>query len=60
MTNKEVALKISRAVQTADVETAATLVTENYIQHTPDIPDGRKGFKKFLTKIKNTTYLFSN
>ncbi|WP_224994815.1 nuclear transport factor 2 family protein [Cesiribacter sp. SM1] len=53
MTNKEIALTINQAVQTADVETAAALVAENYIQHTPVIPDGRKGFKMFLTKIKN-------
>lgn len=53
MTNKEIALAINQAVQKADVETATVLVTENYIQHTPAIPDGRKGFKTFLTQIKN-------
>lgn len=53
MTTAEIALAINKAVQLADVETAAALVTENYIQHTPAVPNGRNGLKMLLTKIKN-------
>ena len=31
----------------------ATLVKENYIQHTPVVPDGKKGLISLLSKIKN-------
>src|SRR5687768_9308821 len=52
-TNKEKAIAINIAVQNGDVEGAAALVTENYIQHTPSVPDGKKGLKTLVTKIKN-------
>jgi predicted SnoaL-like aldol condensation-catalyzing enzyme/truncated hemoglobin YjbI len=52
-TNKETAFAINNAVQSGDVEMAATLVTENYIQHTPNIPDGKKGLQILITKIKD-------
>jgi len=35
MTNKEVAAKINYAVENGDAELAASLVTDNYVQHTP-------------------------
>jgi predicted SnoaL-like aldol condensation-catalyzing enzyme/truncated hemoglobin YjbI len=52
-TNKEKAIAINRAVQNGDVESAAALVTENYIQHTPNVPDGKRGLQILITKIKN-------
>lgn len=52
-TNKEKAIAINKAVQSGDVERAAALVTENYIQHTPNVPDGKKGLQTLVTKIKN-------
>lgn len=52
-TNKEKAFAINKAVQSGDVEQAATLVTENYIQHTPNVPDGKTGLQILITKIKN-------
>ncbi len=52
-TNKEKATAINEAVQSADAEAAAALVTEHYIQHTPQIPDGKKGLLGLITKIKN-------
>lgn len=52
-TNKEKAIAINKAVQNGDAESAAALVTENYIQHTPSIPDGKGGLRILVTKIKN-------
>ena len=52
-TNKETAAAINKAVQNGDVESAAALVTDNYIQHTPNVPDGKKGLISLITKIKN-------
>ncbi len=52
-TNKEKAIAINKAVQDGDAESAAALVTENYIQHTPTIPDGKRGLQILITKIKN-------
>lgn len=52
-TNKEKAIAINKAVQSGDAESAAALVTENYIQHTPNVPDGRGGLRILVTKIRN-------
>ena len=52
-TNIEKATAVNVAVQHGDVEGVAALVTENYIQHTPPIADGRTGLKALVTKIKN-------
>jgi predicted SnoaL-like aldol condensation-catalyzing enzyme/truncated hemoglobin YjbI len=52
-TNKEKAIAINKAVQNGDAESAAALVTENYIQHTPNVPDGKRGLRILVTKIKN-------
>lgn len=52
-TKKEKAFAINKAVQSGDVESAAKLVTENYIQHTPNVPDGKKGLQILITRIKN-------
>jgi predicted SnoaL-like aldol condensation-catalyzing enzyme/truncated hemoglobin YjbI len=52
-TNKEKAAAINKAVQSGEVEGVASLVTENYIQHTPNVPDGKKGLQILVTKIKN-------
>jgi predicted SnoaL-like aldol condensation-catalyzing enzyme/truncated hemoglobin YjbI len=52
-TNKERAIAINKAVQNGDEEAAANLVTENYIQHTPAVANGKSGLRKFVTKIKN-------
>ena len=53
MTNIEKAAAINRAVQSADPAAVATVVKENYIQHTPVVPDGKKGLLALLSKIKN-------
>lgn len=52
-TDKETAAAINIAVQNGNAEAAAALVKENYIQHTPVIPDGRKGLVGLVTKIRN-------
>ncbi len=52
-TNKEKVFAINKAVQSGDVESGAAIVTENYIQHTPNVPDGKDGLKILITKIKN-------
>ena len=52
-TNKEKAIAINQAVQSGDVERVTVLVTENYIQHTPTVPDGKTGLQTLVTKIKN-------
>lgn len=49
----EITTAMSKAVMAGDVETASSLVTENYIQHTPVVPDGRNGLRGFVAKIKN-------
>jgi predicted SnoaL-like aldol condensation-catalyzing enzyme/truncated hemoglobin YjbI len=53
MRNVEIANAINKAVMAGDVETASSLVTENYIQHSPAIPSGRKGLEGLVSKIKN-------
>ena len=57
MTNVEVTQAVNKAVQAGDVEAIASLVTENYIQHTPVVPDGRKGLELLVTKIRNKEML---
>jgi predicted SnoaL-like aldol condensation-catalyzing enzyme len=52
-TNKEKAIAINRAVENGDADSAAALVTHNYIQHTPTVPDGKDGLRILVTKIKN-------
>lgn len=52
-TNKETAAALNKAVQSGDVESASVLVTDNYIQHTPSVPDGKKGLITLISKIKN-------
>jgi predicted SnoaL-like aldol condensation-catalyzing enzyme len=53
MTNKEKAHAINVAVQTTDTAAIHELVREDYIQHTPIVPDGRKGLLGLLSKIAN-------
>lgn len=53
MTNTEIAHAINRAVQNGDVAAATALVKENYIQHTPVVPDGRAGLAMLVTRIRN-------
>ncbi len=53
MTNTAIANAVNKAVQAGDVAMASSLVTENYVQHTPLIPDGRKGLEGLVQKIKN-------
>lgn len=49
----EITTAMSKAVMAGDVETASSLVTENYIQYTPVVPDRRNGLRGFVAKIKN-------
>jgi predicted SnoaL-like aldol condensation-catalyzing enzyme len=53
MTNKEKAEAINKAVQRADLQAAASLVTDDYIQHTPVVPNGKEGLLVLLNKIKS-------
>jgi predicted SnoaL-like aldol condensation-catalyzing enzyme len=53
MTNVAITQAVNKAVQAGDVEAIASLVPENYIQHTPVVPDGRKGLELLVTKIRN-------
>lgn len=52
-TNKEKAIAINKAVENGDAESAAALAAENYIQHTPNVPDGKNGLRILITKVKN-------
>jgi predicted SnoaL-like aldol condensation-catalyzing enzyme len=52
MNNKEKSAAINKAVMEADSNAISDLVLEGYIQHTPPIPDGRKGLLGLLAKIK--------
>lgn len=53
MTDAEITQAVNKAVQNGDVEAIAFLVPENYVQHTPMVPDGRKGLELLVTKIRN-------
>jgi len=53
MTNKDIAARVNYAVQQGEAELVATLVAENYIQHTPAVADGRAGLVALVTKIRN-------
>ena len=53
-TNKEKAIAINKAVQNGDAESAAALVTENYIQHTPSVSDGKDWVYEFLSQKSKT------
>jgi predicted SnoaL-like aldol condensation-catalyzing enzyme len=52
MNNQEKAAAINKAVQGTDFKAIEQLVTEGYIQHTPVVPDGRKGLLGLLSKIE--------
>lgn len=52
MTNKEIATAVNIAVQKADDSIIPQIVREDYIQHTPVVPDGRKGLIGLINKIK--------
>jgi predicted SnoaL-like aldol condensation-catalyzing enzyme len=52
MTNKQKATAVNVAVQNPDANAINQLVREDYIQHTPPIPDGRKGLLGLLSKIE--------
>jgi predicted SnoaL-like aldol condensation-catalyzing enzyme len=52
MNNKEKAAAINKAVQTTDHHAIDRLVREDYIQHTPAVPDGKKGLQGLLSKIE--------
>lgn len=49
----DITAQVNRAVMNGDAELAATLVPDNYIQHTPAVPDGKKGLVGLVTKIRN-------
>jgi predicted SnoaL-like aldol condensation-catalyzing enzyme len=53
MTNVEITQAVNAAVQTGNIDAVNSLVTENYIQHTPVVPDGKKGLELLVTKIRN-------
>jgi predicted SnoaL-like aldol condensation-catalyzing enzyme len=53
MTNKEKAAAVNRAVETGNPATISDIVREDYVQHTPPVPDGRKGLIGLIQKISN-------
>ena len=52
MSNKEQAALVNKAVQSTDFKAIEQLVREDYVQHTPGIPDGLKGLLGLLSKIQ--------
>lgn len=52
MNNIEKAYAINTAVMSTDFNAITGLVTEDYIQHTPLVADGRKGLLELLSKIQ--------
>lgn len=52
-TKQDVAVAINKAVQEGNVDEAASYVWPQYIQHTPVVPDGVRGLKGMVSKIKN-------
>lgn len=53
MTNKEKAAAVNKAVETGNPATISDIVREDYVQHTPPVPDGRKGLIGLIQKIAN-------
>ena len=53
MTNEAIAQGINKAVMSGDVDLATSLVREDYVQHTPVVPDGRKGLGILVGKIRS-------
>jgi predicted SnoaL-like aldol condensation-catalyzing enzyme len=53
MTNKEKAAAVNKAVETGNPATISDIVREDYVQHTPPVPDGRKGLIGLIQKISN-------
>ena len=53
MTNKEKAAAVNEAVQKGNPDIIGEIVREDYIQHTPPIPDGRKGLLGLIQQISN-------
>jgi predicted SnoaL-like aldol condensation-catalyzing enzyme len=53
MTNKEKAAAVNQAVEKGDASIISDIVREDYVQHTPPVPDGRKGLIGLITKIAN-------
>lgn len=53
MTNKEKAAAVNKAVETGNPAIISDIVREDYVQHTPPVPDGRKGLIGLIQKIAN-------
>lgn len=53
MTNKEKAAAVNKAVETGNPAIISDIVREDYVQHTPPVPDGRKGLIGLIQKISN-------
>ncbi|HMG94049.1 MAG TPA: nuclear transport factor 2 family protein [Chryseolinea sp.] len=53
MTNTKIAHAVNKAVMEGDVSAIASLVKENYVQHTPVVRDGREGLELLVAKIRN-------
>lgn len=55
MTNIQKAKSLIKTLETSDVETAKSLLKENFIQHNLSIPTGRKAFLEALEKFSGVT-----
>jgi predicted SnoaL-like aldol condensation-catalyzing enzyme len=51
MTNKEKAAAVNEAVQKGDPTIISQIVSEDYIQHTPPVADGRSGLLALIERI---------
>lgn len=51
MTNKQKAAAVNQAVQQGDPGIIHEIVKDNYIQHTPAVPDGKQGLLALIKKI---------
>lgn len=50
MTNKELVLKFyDRVFNNWDISELEDMMLEDYIQHSPEVKDGREGFREFIT-----------
>jgi predicted SnoaL-like aldol condensation-catalyzing enzyme len=45
---------IKKAVSWGDPAAAASLLSDNYVQHNPNIADGKDGFVDYFVKLKQT------
>ena len=53
--NLELALEMKDMLQYGHLELADTVMDPGYIQHNPNVPQGRDGFKQFMSRVPGRT-----